>query len=82
MYESMKFNATKSFTEIIKIMADELESISIALDKKFKTWNGAGAVLIQMNFFSRIPNSDSYKVKAPQGLLVALCDGWKASARI
>ena len=42
MYESMKYDNKKLFTEIVTTMADELESISTTLDEKFKMWNTYG----------------------------------------
>ena len=42
MYESMKYDCKRSFAEIIKIIAGELESVSTTLDEKFKMWNTYG----------------------------------------
>lgn len=42
IYEIMKFGEKRHFTEIIKKMADELESVSVALAGKLKMWNTNG----------------------------------------
>ena len=66
LFESMK-NDNKPFTEIIKIMADELENVSIALDEKFKMWNTYGHdIFSNESSSSRISDPYFYKVKAPQ----------------
>ncbi len=49
IYETMKYTGNKPFTEIIKTMANELESISVALDEKFKMWNVHGHDIFSNN---------------------------------
>lgn len=42
MYETMKFSEHKVFTEIITVMADELESAQSAFEEKLKMWGDFG----------------------------------------
>lgn len=67
MYESMKYDDKRSFTEIIKIMVDELESVSISLDEKFKMWNTYGHEIFSNDLLLKeYQNPILIKVKAPR----------------